>query len=91
MPGRSPLNLLLTRTPLVMLEAKSPTDMAWDLGYHHAKRGRPFDASGAADAEAYKAGYEGAGGSRHPKEHYSRELFSRLPEFASSMMGQRMG
>lgn len=90
MPGRSPLNLLLTRTPLVMLEAKSPTDMSWDLGYHHAKRGRPYDPKGAADAEAYRDGYEGAGGPRHPKEHYSRALFSRLPEFASSMMAKHV-
>jgi len=90
MTRRSALNLILNRTSLVMLEAKSPTDMSWDLGYHHSKRGRPFNAEGASDSEAYKAGYEGAGGPRHPKEHFSRDLFKRLPEFAQSMMAQHV-
>ena len=90
MHGRSPLNLVLSRTPLVILEAKSPEIMAWDLGYHHAKRGRPFDPSGAADAEAYKKGYEGAGGPAHPKEHYTRQLFARLPDMARQMMGKHV-
>jgi len=83
---RSPLNLALSRTLLVMLEEKTPEVMAWDLGYHHAKRGRPFDPTGAPDPEAYKRGYEGAGGPQHPKEHYSRHLFARLPEIAKGMM-----
>jgi len=90
MHGRSPLNLVLSRTPLVILEAKSPEIMAWDLGYHHAKRGRPFDPSGAADAEAYKKGYEGAGGPAHPKEHYTRQLFARLPDMARQMMSKHV-
>jgi len=84
------MRLVLNRTPLVILEAKSPEVMAWDLGYHHAKRGRPFDPKGAADPEAYKKGYEGAGGPAHPKEHYTRDMFRRLPDIARDAMSKHV-
>lgn len=85
---RSPLSvyLRLARTPLNLLESKSPEVASWDLGYHHAKRGKPMDPSGAADQEAYQRGYQGAGGPRKPKEHYSRHLFSRLLDIARQQM-----
>jgi len=49
----------LYRTPL-LLETKSPTDMSWDLGFHHANRGKPPKPNGptVSDAEAYMAGYK---------------------------------
>jgi len=51
----------LYRVPLALLEAMEGDEKkSWDLGYHHAKRGRRFDASGAVDQDAYKAGYVSA-------------------------------
>jgi tRNA nucleotidyltransferase (CCA-adding enzyme) len=55
------LNLIegcLYRTPLI-LEAKSPTDMSWDLGFHHANRGKKAEPNGptVSDGDAYMAGY----------------------------------
>jgi len=84
MPIRSPLNLILMRTPLI-LESKTSEEMSWDLGYHHARRGHDPDPSRAGDPD-YKRGFEGAGGPRAPKEHYTRQLFSRLPEIARTAM-----
>lgn len=81
---------MLMRTPLFLLESKSPEVASWDLGYHHAKRGKPMDPSGAADQEAYQRGYQGAGGPRKPKEHYSRHLFSRLMDIAREQMSKHV-
>ena len=65
--GRSFLKLILTRTPLIMLEGKTPETMSWDLGYHHAKRGRKYDDRGARNKEAYKVGFDVGGEQRSPE------------------------
>jgi ribosomal protein S10 len=89
---RTPLieHLRLGRTPLFLLESKSPEVASWDLGYHHAKRGKPMDPRGAPDQEAYQRGYQGAGGPSKPKEHYSRHLFSRLMDIARDQMSKHV-
>ena len=81
---------LLYRTPLI-LEMKSPKDMSWDLGFHHANRGKPPEPNGStvSDAEAYMAGYkhsrlksgdeEGAPGGRSDRPEQDIEPSLTLP------------
>jgi hypothetical protein len=75
---------------LIMLEGKTPETMSWDLGYHHAKRGVPYNDSGAQDKEGYKRGYTGAGKPRHQRDHYTRQIMDRLPEIAKQIMSKHV-
>lgn len=80
----------LYRTPLkLMEEIQGDEKRSWDLGYHHAKRGRRPDDSGAANKEDYTKGFEAGSGASSQQPPTEVQFRQASKEHSQDPMARR--